>query len=1062
MICSFLFSVHLRAQITGQMTIEKMRFNILKLDKGIDSTKGKIKNIRDAQFLPDLYLALAELYVTKSKFMYALKIAENKDAPVEELDFTFEKRLKVNAIETYDLLVDKFPNFKGRDKAIFFKAHEQRELGLLNEMVITYNTLTKEYPNSPFWAESQIVIGNYYFEDKKNVDFAKEIYSKILKKPLSAFTPLAHYKIGWCNINHGKSKRAFKSFEKVLLQFKKVNLTELPENLRKTDVRQDALLAMIWPYSELSEKDLKKLGKVKSRPIIYFKALSPNKISYQKVLKKLARRLIVKNKKVQATKVYFELLRQTSDLEARMDIIERLYVSMKNSLKPWPVRGFVQEIVKTLPEIKYSTDLKKARIKKAFFDYEIYARDIATRQDLRARRMKVASQYQWAIKDYKSYLWAFHKGKYRKKIIINLANLYFKAGQFVKAAMIYEKIAKKDKSYLRTSIQSYIASLKDPEKLNPLELAEARYGFRATAKNFIKNNKGHKSIASIRFSLGQSYYDERRFDLTVRALNSYIKYHSADKNVPTAANLILDSYHQKEDYKGIIREGKKILANKRLRFPRLKSQVRQIIQQAELKLVHNQAGGFSSKDYAGSLLKMASKYKGTSLGDKALYEAFLAFKRNKDKRAYETGTTLVLKHKKSKYALGVITDMGQMALNSADFKRAALYFELFHERYPRKKESKDLLRSAAQMRSLMGDYKVASKDYLKLKNYTEAARMDFQGGYWTSLVRSSHRASGIWSKYWKGLAQYRMRGLRFAKQSLTAATKYSGSDPEQREAAAHALYLLSMDRLEQYKKIQIKLGQEAQAVNDKAGGLKSLESKLNQVIKFGNGRWTIAALYGLGQSYKEFSDFLIKAPIPKGLSKSDRKVYKSAIAKQAKTYSKTANNYFKQCISSAEKHTVFTRFVKGCLSKGSLKINEEDETTVISRSQDKKPPKAEKIRRRLLEENRNLKLLNQLSLIFLKNKDYSMAEMIQKRILEISPGNSQALAKVGVIKLYKNEIQQAYTWFKKSLDSEQMQPLALYGLKGLYTKFRFSSRLRSIKPKLRGIRKPKSFAHPYM
>ena len=63
-----------------------------------------------------------------------------------------------------------------------------------------------------------------------------------------------------------------------------------------------------------------------------------------------------------------------------------------------------------------------------------------------------------------------------------------------------------------------------------------------------------------------------------------------------------------------------------------------------------------------------------------------------------------------------------------------------------------------------------------------------------------------------------------------------------------------------------------------------------------------------------------------------------------------------------------------------------------------------------------------------------MAEMIQSRNLEISPNNAEALAKIGVLKLYKNEIQESYAWFAKALKSKRNQPRALHGLKALYKK----------------------------
>lgn len=1055
-------------QATEQITVEKMRFGLLKIEKAIESTKEKIKNIRDAKFLPDLYMSLAEFYVTKSKYQYALKIAESPNTPMDELDFTFEKRIKVLAIDAYNLLIDKFPKYEQRDKAIFFKAHEQREMGNFDEMVVTYNQLTKEYPLSTYWLESQIILGDYFFDQKKDVKLALDIYKRVLKKPVSAFTALAHYKIGWCYINLDKFFNAMLSFEEVLLKFKEIDYMELPENLRRTDVRSEALNALVWPYSEVDIEKLKPSKLNRRYPLKYFRNLSPNKSSFEKSLFRLARRFTVKSSYISATRIYFELLRVTTDLTQRMDLINRVYVSMKNTQQPWPVRGFVEEVAKTLPQIRYSSEISLKEKKKAYYDYEIFARDVATRQDKRSRQTKDKEDLDWTVRDYETYLWAFNKKKFRRKIEINLADVYYLAGRYVEAGKLFEKIARtsRDKKiqtgFLKSSLESFIAALRDPDKLNDLEMTESRYGLRSTGVRFVKINKTHKSVPDVLFNIGQSYYDERKFQLANKYLKYYIGKYPQDKNVTTAANLILDGFNQIEDYKNMAKEGKALLANKNLKDAALKSQISEIVQQAEMRTIQIESGDTSSDSYASNLLKMASKYKGSSLGDKALYEAFLAYKSKKDPKAYEVGTELALKHKNSKYALGVITEMGQMALNSADFKRAALFFELFFERYKGKKERLDLMKSAAEMRELLGDYKIAATDYTKLRRYTDAARMDFLGRYWTGLIRSSVKATGIWKDYWAGLAQYRLRGLRPARPYLKRASSYNGRDPEQQTAAAHSLYLLASAKLESYKKIKIQRGNEAQAVNEKAQMLKALETELNQVIQFGNGRWTIAALYGLGQSYKEFANFLTQSPIPKGLSAADKKAYRQALGQQAKTYSDSASNFFRQCVSAAQKNYIFTQFVRGCLSGGKMQVDEAQDTRKFTRSKAGDPAGSSKIRTELLSESRNEALLNKLSLIYMTSEDYSMAELIQKRILEISEGNAAAMGRIGVIQLYKNELSKAHEWFKKALQINPRQSEALYGIGGLYANFSFKSDLKKIKSQIRGVKAPDGFSHPYM
>ncbi|MCB0385353.1 MAG: hypothetical protein KDD43_08170, partial [Bdellovibrionales bacterium] len=679
-------------------------------------------------------------------------------------------------------------------------------------------------------------------------------------------------------------------------------------------------------------------------PINYFRRLSPDRISYEKVLSKIGRRLNIKKRYLETTKAYFELLRVTNDLETRRDVIERAYVAVKNTQKAWPIRGFVLEVAKTIAEIRNSDTMKKAEIKKALHDYEIFARDVATRANKRAKDTRRKEDWEWTIRDYKAYLWAFPDSKRAPLMSLNLAESYFNAGNIIEAAKAYEKLvpitknAKRKKSFLESSIQSYISAIRNQAKLTRLELAEIRSGLRDVGSEYIKLYPKEKSVPSIRFNVGQTFYDERNFVEAVKAFKEYIKLHPSDQSVSIAANLILDAYNQKEDYKAIIAEGKAILANKAINDPALKNQVSQIIEQAEMRSVQAQAGDSSSPEYATSLLKLARKYKGSALGDKALYEAFIAFRSKRDPRAYESGEQLLMQHGKSKYALEVVSAMGQMALTTADFRRASLYFELYSEKYPGQKDSRDLLKNAATMRELMGDYKVAARDFRKLNDYTSVARMDFLANDWAALLRSAPKATGIESPYWEGLAQYRLRGISAARPALERASQMATNSYESQEMAAHALYLLTMDTMERYNQIRMSPGNETKAVNSKAAMLKDLDIKLKTVINFGNGRWIIAALYGLGQANKEFADFIKQAPVPKGLNAAQKKQFKDVLSQQAGQYDQAAKQFFGQCIQNAEKFEVFTLFVRGCQSRGKIKVDEAKETQMYSRAQEKAPP----------------------------------------------------------------------------------------------------------------------------
>ncbi len=1063
---AMVFSTSPSAQETKSLSLEQMHRNLTKIRKSTEETKKKIKIIRDARFLPELYFALAEFYIDEAKYLYLIKVAENKNAPVEELDFASSKRLKVLAIKTYNYIIEKFPKLEERDKAIFLKAHEFKGLGRFEEMVRAYGQLVREYPKSPYWEESQVTIGNYFLDQKKDIDIALDTFKQVTKRPLNPFTPIVYYKMGWIYINKDSFYKSLLYFEKAIKVGSKVDLNHPSGLYKASDIRREALLAMVWPYSELTPAQKKYHGGKRKNVISYFYKLSPDSKSFQKVLLKLGHRLTLKKNFIAATKVYFEALRMTTDLEKRIDIIERAYVSMKNTQKDWPLNGFVEEIISTLIRVKTDPTIKKSLVKKVVHDFEIFSRDVSTRQQQRAKRLRSSEAWKMAIRDYEKYLWAFPKNKNAKKIRLNLAESYFNSNHYLKAAQQYAWLARhskksnEKKSYLDSSIQSYISSIRNESSGNLLVLNETRYGFRRAGRYFMKKYPKNEAVPGIIFNIAQTYYDERNLSKAVSYFKRYIRKYPDGKNVKIATHLILDSFNQVEDFKGLIRAGKWILAQKSLQDSGLKNQVRQIVQQADLEKVLSGSQDIESSSYTNKLLKLASKYKGSKLGDEALFQAFVAFKAKKDPRAYESGEQLVLQHGKSKYAQEVTNQMVQMALTTADFRRAAIYLELFNEKYPRATGATEYLKNAASIRESMGEFSIAARNYAKLGNYHSVAKMDFLAQNWSGLKKTARKAKGIYAPYWEGLALYRLKGPGPAQKALTAASQASASDYKEKEAAAHALYLLSRGDFEHYRKIKLVANNEAQSVNDKSAKLRQLEEKLNKVIEFGNGRWAIAGLQELGNVYKEFAKFIYGAPTPSGLSSTETKQYAQEIRKQAKVYEKTANQFFQQCLGVSSRHHIFTDFVKACQSRGKITVNEASETKFLARTSSKEPKRAKSIRRKLIDSPQNVTLLSRLTEVYIRAKDFSMAELILHRALEIKKNDATLIAKLGSVQLYKNDPSTANEWFKKALSVNKSQPLAILGMAGLYKKYGYKKDFLKYKTKV----KPQNsaFVHPMM
>src|ERR1039457_5648285 len=98
----FTLSLILLTQITWaeeMKTTVQLEADFKNIQKSIDTTKQKIKEVRDVAFLPDLYFLLAEFYVEKSRYEYTITRQKNLNVPVSELDFLDSKKSKKQAID---------------------------------------------------------------------------------------------------------------------------------------------------------------------------------------------------------------------------------------------------------------------------------------------------------------------------------------------------------------------------------------------------------------------------------------------------------------------------------------------------------------------------------------------------------------------------------------------------------------------------------------------------------------------------------------------------------------------------------------------------------------------------------------------------------------------------------------------------------------------------------------------------------------------------------------------------------------------------------------------------
>ncbi len=1056
------------SQVTAQKaTLQQVNKDLSSIEKSIKITKEKMKEVGDISFLPDLYFVLADLQHEKSRLLYEDAKLRFPKKNLDDLDLTASRKAKKQAIETYTRFTENYAKDEFVDKAFFNIAMSFRELGQIDDMVKTFIQITKDYPKSKFWEESQLRLGDYFFERKKEYELALEIYQKILDRPSNPYIPFAKYKMGWCYINLDQFDKALNVFESVLLVDGKADEGNgLSEELKMADIKRDTLIALVWPYSEVEKHTAER-----EKASLYFESLSPDRISLVQVLSKLGKRLLNKERHEAAVPVFARLIEISYDLDIKISAISSFYESYKKSKKPYNVEKIIKVISVTMSQLRNASAVSVSDKKNAENNFEIYLRDLATALNKQAVESKSADLLKLTADIYEDYLVLFPKSKFYQDIATNLAEIYFTKRDFARAGYFYEQAYKQKKAaaLLQSAIKAYGEALLSQEKLSRLEVAESRSGYRDMGTLFVAGNPTANIAKDIKFNIAKIYYDERRFDLAVVEFQKFIQANPAHEKSKAAIHLILDTYNQREDYKGLIQFGQSILTGSSPAAvdSEFKKDISDIVKQAQFRTIEDKVGDPRSRDYAKKLLAMGLKYKGSTLGDLVIYEAYTNFKKKKDPMVYSAGEQLLNKHSDSKYAKEVVSDLGQIAIQSGDFDRAADYFEKFMSLYPRDPLSIILTKSSAVLRENQGDYDKAFEHFKKIgAPFSKLSQLLVGSKKWKQLnqLASSQPSLTMLSTYYVGLSLVRLGEKKTAIPYFDKVLSFSPNNEEEKTISAHALYLRASEALKDFKQLKFGRGDDTAVTILKGEKLQALNQYYDKVIAYGNGKWVIGSLYELGQSYREFSEFLSQAPIPQGLTPEVVAAYKQAIQAQVDEYKNKSNQYFKSCLSNAEKFEVFTLFVKGCRSAGDYLVDEAVDEVKIRKPAGtaKASQEVQGIRQALLGKSDQPELIKKLGQIYMRNQDYGMAKLAFSRYLEMQPQNAEALSWLGVVELYNYDFEKAKNYFKSSLSLDAKNGLSQMGLASMYKKFGFAQLSAKISAKLPVNRKQYLQVHPWI
>ncbi|MCC7381231.1 MAG: tetratricopeptide repeat protein [Deltaproteobacteria bacterium] len=1038
---------------TPEDEVARLKREVTKVRFAMDSTKELIDRSRGQPYLADLYMRLAELHVEEARYHYyiAYEGTKRRERAVTSVQ---ARLLKNQAISVYKRILDEFPKYKDTDKVLFFIAHEYRELGEYPMMLNFLEKVIEEHADSGFRNEALLVVGDYYF-DRGELKNSEKYYKRILETPESISHGMARYKLAWVRINEEKMKDAVKLFEDTITGLNTLESSEelaaTPGNAKKIDLRREALVDMVFPYTEVFKKpDV-------SRTMGYFRRLADSRTTYLSALNKLAKRLFVKGEYNLASQIYRELLRLGAEDEDSLEWARRLYDGAAKGQQFVHVSTDVRILANIGAQFYFDWRLPQKEREHLFKEFEAYCRDLSTKTQLEAQRTNDEKLFALSGDAYEHYLTFFSAAPKAQEIRSNMADARIAAKQFLKAGLAYEGVIPKaaeaeQKQAIYSAVVAFNNALKDTTRLSRLDLVQARAGLRRAASEYVGRYPKEANLIAVKFNYAKSFYDEGIFDHASELFAALVEEYPSSQEGSVSAELALDALRVQEKFEEMARLGKRFAANQQLPAS-IRAELGSIVESAEGRALETATleAGYAGTEAVDGLLQFADRHKGSDMGEKALINAF-ATARNSDDLAQVAaiGQRLIQEYPKSKVVPDVLATLGNMSAQAVDFDRAAQYLEAAASQGPANENSMELLRAAAVIKAHLGDTEGARKTYeqviqrspsgqarrdaaLGLTEILERAG-DYRGASRALEVATSEGGKTAALEYRLGYALMQAgRGGDAVRHFRDAAEMGRNSaDVLEREGAAGALFYLSQSVLAEYNSIGHDGG--VQALQRKLGSLQAVEAEMFAIIDLGNPKWALAALARLGSAYQDGAGFLEKVPIPAGLDGGAAEKFKSTLAARASEFRGKGDEAISACSAKASELVVFSQAAKACLAGQAYAGDPEQRTAPPARGG--RPPQGEvaELQKRISKNSKDYEALGKLAKLYIAAGDPYAAKLVLDKAAE-GGANSETYNLRGVVAYKLGFPQEAYEEFQSALKEDGSNAKAHLNLAALFKSF---------------------------
>jgi len=999
-------------QIRDTPIIETIRLNITKVRNAIEETRATIAVSRGAPYLPELYVRLAELLSEEARYHYQLAF-ERENRSTRTLHVPQVRLLKEEAINTYELVLGRFPDSPLAPQVRFNIGHEHRELGNFAEMRKILDELVAKHPDSPLRGNALLVLGDYHFDRNELVE-AKKYYEEIAKGPLAPVSGLGHYKLAWVWVNNGECNPALTNFEAAIqksnaweqrrraLEEQEAEtplLVALAQQARAADegasqqdidVRRESLVDMAYCYSRMRKaEDSTK----------YYAQQAYNRSTYVAALSRLANRYRTMDQFTGAILTTRELLRLGAANAELLDDARTLYTAIKR-LRDYREVGDDAELIASALTRYYSRiDVKPDERERMIKEFELYVRDLATTaQERMERKEKRVGSPEQIARAYRVHLEAFPKSESRADMLQNLAGVLsgneknLEAGLYALQAsdLIEDDNSRRDALY--DAVVYLQTSLKSESNRGRFERVSARAALRRAGASLLSYKLADDKKRLVKFAIAQAVYDEGLYVEAIDKLAAVAYEFPQSSEGDAAIRLALDSFNTLNDYDGLMYASRQFLGAASPATDDLKLEIRRILaatEQRKLDELSLRAAGDEGGDLS-VLITFAEKNKGNELGERALINAFVAARAMGDSDAmYDIADSMAKNYPKSEQLPGIYATLAQAAAARFDFDQAGQSLRRAAEVNPSQRIQ--LLVAAGELNEQMGNVKRAETIFKDaMDGTTGGALLEPLARYATLLERtgspnilrdlSKYEAIGEPESLARiGLAKIAKGDVDAAEINLQTVLNTESASSEARARAQYGMAEVMLATIEKYP-----TPSDIDLVEEFIILIEVTQQGYLNAARQGSQEYTAASLSRLAHA-TEICAAKLERVNPQGLTPDQQKQVKAALQARVDNLRAQVQEALDACGNLAWSSGNFTPVVRDCMKGRAHKqvFVPFDQITERKASSSKG---VDALRAELSKNPEDVDKLREMGERFLDSNDPHSARLVFARAIQVGGG----------------------------------------------------------------------------